>query len=650
MKQQKNSEINFRLKALKNLLKAEKIDYFILPNSDEFFSEYLPESEKRIQYLTGFSGSNAVIIVGVEKSYFFTDGRYILQAENELDLSEFEIFNIAQKTVLVWLEENLSAGKKVALDGKLMTVNFVKACEKIAKEREVELLFLNTNPVDKIWLDRPTASNSEVFFCNKKMTGADSLEKRKLILENLEADAVIITKPENICWLLNIRAADVEFTPLLLAYAILFKSGEVDLFVDEKRILNRENFELTNVNFIQADCFDLRISVLKKSFNKIQIDAASTNYWLYDILQKHNFEIVNKIDAIEIAKSCKNDAEIFGAIKSHEIDGLAVTRFLFWLQKSLEKNAEIDEISASERLLEFRKCSVDFLYPSFASISGFASNGAVIHYRATQKTNKKIGVKNPNRRSSRVETSGRLLPQSFQIPRQEASAGFDSAQPAVGEGEGTLYLIDSGGQYFGENFCGTTDITRTIAIGKPSAEMIENFTRVLKGHIALARIKFPRGTSGAQLDVLAREHLWNAKKDYDHGTGHGVGSFLSVHEGPCGISKRSNQPLLEGMILSNEPGFYKNGEYGIRIENLMLVEKSKDENLGENSEKNNREFLQFITLTLAPIDPKLIDFKMMTYPEKKWLKEYHERILMTLKSGLNFDEIKWLENLVQDFS
>lgn len=641
MKQQKNSEINFRLKALKNLLKAEEIDYFILPNSDEFFSEYLPESEKRVQYLTGFSGSNAVIIMGVEKSHFFTDGRYILQAENELDLTEFEIFNIAQKTVLLWLEENLSAGKKVALDGKLMTVNFVKACEKIAKEREVELLFLNTNPVDKIWLDRPTASNSEVFLCNKKMTGADSLEKRKLILENLEADAVIITKPENICWLLNIRAADVEFTPLLLAYAILFKSGEVDLFVDEKRILNRENSELTNVNFIQADCFDLRISVLKKSFNKIQIDVASTNYWLYDILQKHNFEIVNKIDAIEIAKSCKNDAEIFGAIKSHEIDGLAVTRFLFWLQKSLEKNAEIDEISASERLLEFRKCSVDFLYPSFASISGFASNGAVIHYRATQKT---------NRRLSGVDTGGRFLPQSFQIPRQEVSAGFDSSQPAVGEGEGTLYLIDSGGQYFGENFCGTTDITRTVAIGKPSAEMIENFTRVLKGHIALARIKFPRGTSGAQLDVLAREHLWNAKKDYDHGTGHGVGSFLSVHEGPCGISKRSNQQLLEGMILSNEPGFYKNGEYGIRIENLMLVEKSKDENLGENSEKNNREFLQFITLTLAPIDPKLIDFKMMTYPEKKWLKEYHERILMTLKSGLNFDEIKWLENLVQDFS
>ncbi len=667
MKQQKNSEINFRLKALKNLLKAEEIDYFILPNSDEFFSEYLPESEKRVQYLTGFSGSNAVIIVGVEKSYFFTDGRYILQAENELDLTEFEIFNIAQKTVLLWLEENLSAGKKVALDGKLMTVNFVKSLTSVilgaqrrgslegelvrssapkgAKDDEyvdaTELVFLNSNPVDKIWRDRPTASNSEVFFCNKKMTGADSLEKRKLILENLEADAVIITKPENICWLLNIRAADVEFTPLLLVYAILFKSGEVDLFVDEKRILNRENFELTNVNFIQADCFDLRISVLKKSFNKIQIDAASTNYWLYDILQKHNFEIVNKIDAIEIAKSCKNDAEIFGAIKSHEIDGLAVTRFLFWLEKNLEKGEEIDEISASERLLEFRKCSVDFLYPSFASISGFASNGAVIHYHATPKT---------NRRLRGVETSGRLLPRILENAKQEASGGFESSQTPCDKVQGSLYLIDSGGQYFGENFCGTTDITRTIAIGKPSAEMIENFTRVLKGHIALARIKFPRGTSGAQLDVLAREHLWNAKKDYDHGTGHGVGSFLSVHEGPCGISKRSNQQLLEGMILSNEPGFYKNGEYGIRIENLMLVEKSKDENLGENSEKNNREFLQFITLTLAPIDPKLIDFKMMTYPEKKWLKEYHERILMTLKSGLNFDEIKWLENLVQDFS
>ena len=574
------------LSKLKVFLKEQKIDYFLLPNSDEFFSEYLPESEKRVHYLTGFNGSNAVVIFGVEKSYFFTDGRYILQAQNQLDLKEFEIFNMAEKSVLTWISENLTAQKKLALDPKLMSVNFVNSCKKNAGE----LLFLDSNPVDKIWHDRPKASNSAIFGCAKKLTGIDSQTKRAQILQNLEADAVIITKPENICWLLNIRAADIEFTPLLLAYAILFKNGEVELFAEEKRISDLQNPDLAKVNFLQPNCFDLRISALRKSLKKIQIDEASTNYWLYDLLQKNNFEIINKIDAIEIAKSCKNHAEIFGAIEAHKVDGLAVTKFLFWLQN----NSQTDEIKAAEKLLEFRKESADFLYPSFASISGFASNGAIIHYHATPKTNKKI--------------SGN-----------------------------SLYLIDSGGQYFGADFFGTTDVTRTIAIGKPSAEMIENFTRVLKGHIALARAKFPRGTSGAQLDALARNHLWQAGLDFDHGTGHGVGGFLSVHEGPCGISKRVHQPLLEGMILSNEPGFYKANEYGIRIENLMLVEKFDE------------KFLQFRMLTLVPLDPDLIDFRMLTYPEKKWLRQYHEMILSLIKYALNSEEKNWLQELLKKF-
>ncbi len=574
------------LSKLKVFLKEQKIDYFLLPNSDEFFSEYLPESEKRIQYLTGFSGSNAAVIFGTKKSYFFTDGRYILQAQNQLDLKEFEIFNMSEKSVLTWVSENLNAQKKLALDPKLMSVNFVNSC----KKNVGELVFLDSNPVDKIWRDRPKTNNSKIFGCAKKLTGSDSKTKRAQILQELEADAVIITKPENICWLLNIRAADIEFTPLLLAYAILFKNGEVELFAEEKRNTDSENPDLVKVNFLQPNCFDLRISVLSKSLKKIQIDESCTNYWLYNLLQKNHFEIVNKNDAIEIAKSCKNSAEIFGATEAHKVDGLAVTKFLFWLQN----NSQTDEIKAAEKLLEFRKESADFLYPSFASISGFASNGAVIHYHATSKTNKKI--------------SG------------------DS-----------LYLIDSGGQYFGTNFFGTTDITRTIAIGKPSAEMIENFTRVLKGHIALARAKFPRGTSGAQLDALARNHLWQAGLDFDHGTGHGVGSFLSVHEGPCGISKRAHHPLLEGMILSNEPGFYKANEYGIRIENLMLVEKFDE------------RFLQFCTLTLAPLDPDLIDFTMMTRPEKKWLQKYHQQIEKELADKLSAAEKAWLQNLVRRF-
>jgi len=692
------------LSELKTILKDQKIDFFLLPNSDEFFSEYLPESEKRIEYLTGFSGSNATIIFSQEKSFFFTDGRYTLQAKNELDLNEFEIFNIAEKSVLKWIEENLGK-KKLVLDAKLASLNFVKQISIIlgqtnvilgaqrpqgntilgaqrpqgntilgaqrpqgnvilgaqrrgsleqdselkltrssaanaAKDDEREgalrnkddefggVIFLDQNPVDKIWKNRPSPKNSEIYFCGEKLAGLSSIEKRKTIAKNLEADAMIITKPENLCWLLNVRASDIEFTPLLLAYGILFKNGEVELFVDEKRC---DGLEFEKVNLIQADCFDLRISTLKKSLHKIQIDAASTNYWLYQQLEKNYFEIIQKTDPIEILKSVKNKAEISGAIKAHEADGLAVTKFLFWLDEVQKNGEEIDEISAQEKLLEFRKEDANFLYPSFASISGFASNGAVIHYRASEKTNKSFGGAGPRHEDGVTKSEDVIL-----LP-QITSAN-------------SLYLIDSGGQYFGENFCGTTDITRTIAIGKPSAEMIENFTRVLKGHIALARVKFPAGTTGAQLDALARFHLWNAGLDYDHGTGHGVGSFLSVHEGPQGISKRAHQPLIPGMILSNEPGFYLDGEYGIRIENLMLVEEAPP--LAPRAELRGRDaakFLHFKTLTLAPIDLNLIDFKMLTRPERKWLCNYHEEVLKKFGTKLNQENHDWLKKILKIF-
>lgn len=577
------------LAKLKVFLKEQKLDFFLLPNSDEFFSEYLPESEKRLQYLTGFGGSAATVIFGQEKSYFFTDGRYILQAKNELDLQEFEIFNVAEKSVLTWLFENLTAEKKLALDSKLTSVNFVKACERLG----VKLVILDQNPVNEIWENRPQLKNSTVFYCEKKITGADSLMKRAQILQGFKADALVITKPENICWLLNIRAADVEFTPLLLARAILFKNGAVELFVEKSRLKDPLSPELMGLKFLAPQDFSTAIKNLKKA----QLDLTTTNYWLYELLQKNNCEIINQADPIEIAKSCKNEVEISGAVKSQEVDGLAVTKFLFWLETAVKSGEEIDEISAAKKLLDFRKEDPNFLHESFAAISGFASNGAVIHYRASSRTNKKISS----------------------LQQQE------------------LYLIDSGGQYFGEDFCGTTDVTRTVAIGQPTAEMVENFTRVLKGHIALARAKFPRGTTGAQLDVLAREHLWRAGLDYDHGTGHGVGSFLSVHEGPCGISKRAHQELFEGMILSNEPGFYKNGEYGIRIENLMLIEKSDE------------KFLQFRTLTLAPIDHNLIDFKMLTHPEKKWLHNYHAKVLEKMSDKLEKKNRIWLEEIVAIF-
>ena len=686
------------LTKLKKFLKDQNLDYFFLPNSDEFFSEYLPENEKRVQAITGFTGSNATVIFGQKKSYFFTDGRYSLQAKNQLDSNEFEIFNFAEKNPLTFIPK----GSRVAFDPKLVNVNFVRSCVKAG----LETTLLNHETFSLVEPSQNQEKN--IFSLPTKLTGVDSLTKRAQILQGFEGDAILITKPENICWLLNIRAADVEFTPLLLAYAILFKNGEVDLFVNEQK-----NLELEKVNCVAPSCFDLRLAVLSKKIKKIQIDESTTNYWLYDLLQKNDFELTHKIDSIELAKSQKNSAEIFGAIKSHEIDGLAVTKFLFWLSKQNQTGEETDEISAAKKLLEFRKESPHFFYESFSAISGFASNGAVIHYHSTVETNKNFSssacqptsldcdpllsnchpapldcdpapldcdpapsnchpalvagptsLREPSSQWTPQQVRGdnlgmpsdnlgmpsddlRMPSDDLRMPSDDLRMSSDDlrmrgddsrAWGESAEARGELYLIDSGGQYLGEDFCGTTDITRTISIGVPTEEMRENFTRVLKGHITLARIKFPRGTSGAQLDILAREHLWNAGLDYQHGTGHGVGSFLSVHEGPCQISKRGHQELLPGMILSNEPGFYKEGEYGIRIENLMLVEESEEKN-----------FLQFRTLTLAPLDPNLIVFRMMTRPEKKWLHAYHQEILEKFLEKLEKKNLIWLKEICKKF-
>ena len=572
---------------LKSFLKEQKIDFFYLPNCDEFFSEYLQESEKRIEFLTGFKGSNATVIFTQNKSYFFTDGRYTLQAKNQLDEGEFEIIDMTKISVISWINSHVQESQKIAFDAKLVSVAFI---EKL----EVAKVFLDENPLDQIWNDRPKANESELFAIAEKLSGLNSQQKRQAIIKDLKSDALLITNPEDLCYLLNVRAADIEFNPLCLTLAILFKDGKIDLFLDEKRC---QNIELKDVNIVQRDCLDLRISALSREIKTVQLSPNNTNYWLYGEFKKCGFEISFAASLIEKLKAKKNSAEIAAMTKSHEIDGLALTKFLFWLEKSFKEGQEIDEIFAAEKLLEFRAKSDHFLYPSFATIAGFESNGAIIHYHADEKTNKKFSSKS-----------------------------------------NSLFLVDSGGQYFGKDFCGTTDVTRTMLVGEPSAEMIENFTRVLKGHIALARAKFPRGTSGAQLDILARNFLWLAGKDYAHGTGHGVGAFLAVHEGPCSISKRSHLPLEEGMILSNEPGFYKEGEFGIRIENLMLVEEF------------NEEFFCFKTLTLAPIEPRLIDFKMLTYPERKWLREYHQEVLQVMKGGLSDDEIEWLEGVCEVFA
>ena len=561
---------------LKNILKAQKIDYFVLPNSDEFFLEYLPQNQKRIEFISGFSGSNAVIIFGQKNSQFFTDGRYILQSKNELDLKEFSIIDMAEMSVLAWLRDNLKKSQKIAIDSKLMSINFVFELEKIVGKIGAKLEFVEQNPVDEVWKNRAKKTPSEIFSHPLKYAGASFEAKISEVAKGLESDALFLSNSESICWLLNIRAADTEYSPLLASYAILYKTGQIDVFVGEGAKIKGKY--AANINFVKSDNI-----IIKNSINSIEIDANLTNYFVYKMFQDKKVNVILKNNPILIKKAVKNKTEIKNAVKAHEIDGLAVVRFLFWLENSLKKGERIDELSAEEKLLEFRQKNKNFVYPSFRSISGFSSNGAIIHYHSSKKTNKIL------------------------------------------KGN-SLYLIDSGGQYFQ----GTTDITRTVAVGEPKPEMIHNFTLVLKGHIALAMAKFDEKTTGDKLDLLARQFLLEQGKDYAHGTGHGVGSFLCVHEGPVSISKKAFKHTFKaGMVLSNEPGFYQENEYGIRIENLVLINKIKAS-------------LVFETLTLAPIDYKLINFKLLTKEEKKWLNNYHKKIFLLLNSKLKPAEKAWL--------
>ena len=580
------------LKQIKFFLQENKIDFLLLPNNDEFFSEYLPESKRRIKAITGFNGSNAVVIFGVKKSYFFTDSRYILQAKNQLDLAEYEIFDIANKPIITWLESNLTE-KKLALFTKITSVDFVNEVEKFASKN---LQFFDEIFIDKFLINQnlspqsPQSLLSKIFHCDEKISGLSDIKKRAIIASKIIGDAMLITKSNELSWLLNIRGFDFEHSPLIFAYAILYKDSRIDLFIDEKRI---DGFSLENVNFIPEEQLESRLNFIKKDYSSIDVNFNNLNYFILKILQKNKFNINNQKNIILQFMMQKNPQEIYGAEMTHKLDGLALTRFILWFKKNINTQ-NITEFSAQNKLHEFRKQNKNFICESFSTISAFAKNGAIIHYHCEEKFDNKI------------------------------------------EGN-SLYLLDSGGQYLGENFFGTTDVTRTLLVGNPTLEMIANYTLVLKGHIALARVKFPRGITGGNLDILARFHLWQVGLDYQHGTGHGVGSFSCVHEGFCNINLRNNTQLLPNMILSNEPGYYKEGHYGIRLENLQRVVEIDD------------KFLAFKSLTLVAFEAELIDFKMLTYPEKKWLKNYHQAILDEFLNQLSIDEKEDLIRLCQAF-
>ena len=539
-----------KITELRNQFDTYGITAYVIPSNDEFLNEYVPRQFRRLEYITGFTGSNGIAIITKDKLAFYTDGRYLLQAQQELD-SDFSVLDMYERKSCEWFDIGLNNGDILGYDPMLHSKKNLEYYEKLTKQYNYQLKPV-PNLVDKIWQNRPASGTKKAFNLGVEFSGRSSTDKIADITSQLQADYLLLCNPDSICWLLNIRAHDIEYTPVLLSYLMLSKSGAITLFSDPSKTSDIQA-EVKPWNSAQ----DFFTKLLKEG-KSIQVDPAKTPVWF----TSHQTQLVLATDPCELPKAKKNAVEIQGMRDCHETDGKAVTNFLKWLKENYQSG--VDEIKAAEKLLEFRKQGEHFVEPSFESISAFAENAAVIHYRATPKTNKQITGDN-------------------------------------------LYLIDSGGQYL----TGTTDITRTICLGSPKREHIENYTLVLKGHIAIASAIFPVGTTGAQLDALARQYLWRFGRNYMHGTGHGVGHFLSVHEGPQGISKLNTTVLEPDMIISNEPGYYKEGEYGIRLENLVLVKQS-----------SFKGFLELETITLVPFEDALIDLSMLETHEKKWLRNY----------------------------
>jgi Xaa-Pro aminopeptidase len=582
-----------RLDLLRQELAARGLDGFIVPRADEHQGEYVPARGQRLAWLTGFTGSAGMAIVLAGRAALFVDGRYTLQAAAQADTALFEIRHLVEQPPAAWLAAALGPRMTIGYDPWLHTPNDVERLAAAAGRAGASLRALLSNPIDHVWKGQPAPPLAPVVPHEGRFAGESAAAKRARIGRALADDgaaAAVLTMPESIAWLLNIRGGDVPHTPLPLSFAVLRDDGRVTLFIDRRKLVPGIDRHLGPEVVVEPpERLGPALDALAASGARILVDPASAASWIFDRLREAGAAIHVAADPCLLPKACKNPVELDGTRAAHRRDGAAVCRFLAWLAREAPQG-RLCEIAASERLEAFRREGEYFRDLSFPTISGAGSNGAIVHYRATPETEKRL-------------------------------------EP------GTLYLLDSGAQYLD----GTTDITRTIAIGKPTTEMRDRFTRVLKGHIALATARFPKGTTGAQLDPFARRALWQKGLDYDHGTGHGVGSYLGVHEGPQRIAKAPNaQPLLPGMIVSDEPGYYKTGAYGIRIENLVVVQPWQD---GGGRE---REMLCFETLTLAPIDRSLVDHDLLDADEIAWLDAYHARVRATIAPLVDPETARWL--------
>jgi len=580
-----------RIAALRAELKRRGLDGLVVPRADRQQNEYLPASEERLAWLTGFTGSAGAAAVLAERAALFVDGRYTVQAATQIDGKLFAIEHLVDSPPEQWLEQNLKSGAKLGYDPWLHTSESADRLRKACATAGAELVAVDNNPIDALWSDRPAPPAGPVSLRDIKLAGESAADKFKRIqaeLKKLRADVLVVSDPQNVAWAFNIRGSDIAHTPLALAFAVIPREGKPALYVETAKLDNKTRPALEEIAALRAPA-ELARDLAQLKDKTVRLDQASAADALTRLVSGYDGKPVRGADPIALMKAVKNHAEIEGSRAAHTRDGVAMARFLAWLEREAPAG-KLTEIDAVEALESFRRDSGLLKDISFPTIAGSGPNGAIVHYRVTRATNRTIG-------------------------------------------KNELFLVDSGAQY--ED--GTTDITRTVAVGTPSDEMRDRFTRVLKGHIAIATAVFPENTSGAQLDPLARTALWQAGLDFDHGTGHGVGSYLSVHEGPARISKLGTVALRRGMILSNEPGYYKTGAYGIRIENLLLVIAAPEPKGAE------KPVNAFETLTLAPIDRRLIDSRLLTAKERNWIDSYHAHVQEVLSPLLDAATRAWLD-------
>lgn len=587
-----------RLTALRAELAAQGLDGFAIPISDEHLSEYVGAYAQRLEWLTGFGGSAGFVAVLADKAAIFVDGRYTIQVRDQVNPADYDYLSIPSDSPAKWLADNAPENAKIAFDPWLHTKPWADNARTVLNTAGAELVAVSSNPIDAVWDDQPEPSDAKAFLQPEKYAGRSSAEKRAEIADWLQAqdcDATVIAALDSVAWTLNIRGEDVERTPVALSYLVAHKDGTADWYIEPSKVPDDVAAALGNAIRIQPrDQFEAGLAAL--SGKRVALDPARNVAAIFEALEKAGASIAHHQDPAVLPKAVKNSAEQQGQRDAQARDGVAITRFLHWLSVEAPKG-EVDELGAAEQLHQFRRECGDLRDLSFDTISGSGPNGAIVHYRVSEETNRVL-------------------------------------QPS------SVFLCDSGGQYPD----GTTDITRTvwIAPNEPSAEAKDRFTRVLKGHICLDQQTFPAGTPGSALDSLARQYLWQAGVDYAHGTGHGVGSFLAVHEGPQRIAKPrggqggTDQALLEGMILSNEPGYYKTDEFGIRIENLVLVEK-------RNIKGSEGDWLGFETLTLAPIDRALVERSLLSPAELDWWNAYHARVFKVIGPQTSGDVLAWLE-------